>query len=63
MYQAACFLSSLGLSWLKDYMIPLQDLTLLNKFLFDEAMDIPEAHEAALQIILQQDDLWLLAPA
>ena len=34
-------------------MTPLQDLTLLNKFLFDETMDIPEAHEAALQIILQ----------
>ena len=44
-------------------MTPLQDLTLLNKFLFDETMDIPEAHEAALQIILQQDDLRLLAPA
>ena len=29
----------------------LQELTLLNKFLFDETMDIPEAHEAALQII------------
>ncbi len=26
----------------------LQDLTLLNKFLFDETMDIPEAHEEIL---------------
>lgn len=26
----------------------LNELTLLDKFLFDEVMDIPEAHEAAL---------------
>ncbi len=30
----------------------LNELTLLDKFLFDEVMDIPEAHEAALRIIL-----------
>ena len=30
----------------------LQDLTLFDKFLFDETMDVPEAHEAMLQIIL-----------
>lgn len=29
----------------------LEELTLLDKFLFDETMDIPEAHEALLQII------------
>ena len=40
----------------------LQDLTLLNKFLFDETMDIPEAHEAALQIILENEKLRLLTP-
>ena len=40
----------------------LQDLTLLDKFLFDQAMDMPEAQEAALQIILQNDDLSLLIP-
>ena len=38
----------------------LQDLTLFDKFLFDETMDIPEAHEAALQIILGDDKLRLL---
>lgn len=26
----------------------LQDLTLLSKFLFDQTMDIPEAHEAII---------------
>jgi predicted transposase/invertase (TIGR01784 family) len=41
----------------------LQELTLLDKFLFDQTMDIPEAHEAALQIILGRDNLRLLAPA
>ena len=29
-------------------MKPLRDLTLMDKFLFDQTMDIPEAHEAAL---------------
>ena len=43
-------------------MKPLRDLTLLDKFLFDQTMDIPEAHEAALQIILGQDTLKLLVP-
>ena len=33
----------------------LQDLTLLSKFLFDQTMDIPEAQEAALQIVLQDE--------
>ena len=44
-------------------MKPLRDLTLLDKFLFDQTMDIPEAHEAALQIILGQDTLKLLVPS
>lgn len=30
----------------------LKDLTLLSKFLFDQTMELPEAHEAVLQIIL-----------
>ncbi len=41
----------------------LRDLTLLDKFLFDQTMDIPEAHEAALQIILGQETLKLLVPS
>ena len=41
----------------------LKELTLLSKFLFDQTMDIPEAHEAALQIILGNNDLKLLNPA
>ena len=41
----------------------LQELTLLNKFLFDEIMDIPEAQEAVLQIIFQQENIYLLSPA
>ena len=43
----------------------LQDLTLLNKFLFDQTMDIPEAQEAALQIVLQAEkkgDLVMIMP-
>ena len=35
----------------------LQELTLFDKFLFDETMDIPEAHEAVLQIIFGDDNL------
>ena len=35
----------------------LKELTLLDKFLFDEVMDIPEAHEAALRIILGDENL------
>ena len=31
----------------------LKELVLLDKFLFDETMDMPEAQEAALQIILE----------
>lgn len=38
----------------------LSELTLLDKFLFDQTMNIPEAHAAALQIILGQEDLKLL---
>ena len=41
----------------------LQELTLVNKFLFDQTMDIPEAHEAALQIILEDDLIKLLTPS
>lgn len=40
----------------------LQELTLFDKFLFDETMDIPEAHEAVLQIIFGDDNLKLLTP-
>lgn len=38
----------------------LKKLTLLDKFLFDEVMDIPEAHEVALRIILGDENLKLL---
>ncbi|MBQ8814274.1 MAG: hypothetical protein IJZ85_07260 [Lachnospiraceae bacterium] len=41
----------------------LKELTLLDRFLFDETMDQPEAHEAVLQIILGQENLKLLTPA
>lgn len=41
----------------------LQELTLLSKFLFDETMDMPEAHEAALRIILGDQSLRLLGAA
>ena len=41
----------------------LSELTLMDKFLFDQTMDIPEAHEAALQIILGQEKLRLLTPS
>lgn len=41
----------------------LEELTLLDKFLFDETMDIPEAHEALLQIIFGTEKLHLLSPA
>ncbi|MBQ8233892.1 MAG: Rpn family recombination-promoting nuclease/putative transposase [Lachnospiraceae bacterium] len=41
----------------------LQELTLTSKFLFDQTMDIPEAHEAALQIILQNELIKLLTPS
>ena len=36
---------------------------MLDKFLFDEVMDIPEAHEAALRIILGDENLRLLTPS
>ncbi len=38
----------------------LSELTLLDKFLFDETMEDPEAHAAVLQIILGQEKLNLL---
>ena len=41
----------------------LQDLTLLNKFLFNQTMDIPEAQEAALQIVLQDEEIRLITPS
>ena len=41
----------------------LKDLTLLSKFLFDQTMDIPEAHEAILRIILGDEHIHLLNPA
>lgn len=41
----------------------LKELTLLSKFLFDQTMDIPEAHEAALRIILSDQNLKLLNPS
>lgn len=41
----------------------LQELTLLNKFLFDEAMDDPETYEALLRIILGDEELKLLTPS
>ena len=44
-------------------MKPLKDLTLLDRFLFDETMDCPEAYEAILQIIFDQENLTLLSPA
>lgn len=40
----------------------LKELTLLDKFLFDQTFDILEAQEAALQIILSDDNLKLLLP-
>lgn len=41
----------------------LKELTLLNKFLFDQTMDMPEAHEAALRIIFSNENIQLLTPA
>lgn len=41
----------------------LQELTLLSKFLFDQTMDLPEAHEAVLRIILGDQNIRLLNPA
>lgn len=38
----------------------LKELTLLSKFLFDQTMDVPEAHEAALRIILPDQNIKLL---
>lgn len=38
----------------------LKDLTLLSKFLFDQTMELPEAHEAVLQIVLGNDAVRLL---
>jgi predicted transposase/invertase (TIGR01784 family) len=44
----------------ESYMKTLKELTLLSKFLFDQTMDVPEAHEAALRIILGDQTLRLL---
>lgn len=41
----------------------LRELTLLDKFLFDQTMDLPQAHEAALQIIFEDQNIKLLNPA
>ncbi len=41
----------------------LKECTLLDRFLFDQTMDCPEAHEAALQIILNDPSIRLLSPA
>lgn len=41
----------------------LQELTLLDKFLFDEAMDDTETYEALLRIILGDEQLKLLSEA
>lgn len=41
----------------------LQELTLLDKFLFDEAMDDPNTYEALLRIILGDEELKLLTPS
>ena len=41
----------------------MKDLTLLDRFLFDQTMENTEAHEAMLQIILGQEDLKLLTHA
>ena len=41
----------------------LKQCTLLDRFLFDQTMDCPEAHEAALQIILNDPGIRLLTPA
>lgn len=38
----------------------LKDLNLLDKFLFDQMMEIPDAHEAMLQIILNDRNLKLM---
>ena len=38
----------------------LSELTLVDNFLFDQTMDQPEAHEAARQIILGQEQLKLM---
>ena len=39
---------------------PLKDLTLLDKFLFDETMENSDVYEDVLQIILEDDHLRLL---
>ncbi len=41
----------------------LQELTLLDKFLFDEAMDDTETYQALLRIILGDDNFKLLSPS
>lgn len=46
----------------RKYLKTLQELTLLSKFLFDQTMDMPQAHEAALRIILGDQNLKLMSP-
>ena len=41
----------------------LQELTLLDKFLFDEVVEDSEAYEALLRIILGDEELNLLSEA
>ena len=46
---------------LQESMKLLGEMTLLNRFLFSEVMSDPEVYTAALQIILGEDELKLLA--
>lgn len=39
----------------KQNMIPLKDLNLTNRFLFDEVMEDPETHRDVLSIILGKE--------
>ena len=40
-------------------MIPLKELNLTNRFLFDEVVEDPETHQAILNIIFGKDMPWL----
>ena len=40
---------------MSNEMIPLKDLNLTNRFLFDEVMEDPETHQAALSIIFNRE--------
>lgn len=39
----------------KNKMVPLSELTLMDRFLFDAAMENEEVHRAVLEIILGKD--------